>query len=66
MTLTQLFAMLAPFEALLKPGVQTLDAEAIAEMNTLIAGIQSPFLKELATAVAGALEAVAQTEIAKL
>jgi hypothetical protein len=66
MTLTQILAYLQPFEALLAPEALNLEAQAIAELNTLIGGVSSPDLKALLTALSGAIDAFAKVEINKL
>lgn len=66
MTLAQILALLTPFEPLLKSGLGTLDAAAVAELNVVISKVTSPDLKLFLNAVAGGLNTAVQAEIAKL
>lgn len=66
MTLAQLLALLQPFEALLKPELLKLEAQGLAELQTVIAGVSSPDLKLLLQCLSDALDKFAQAEIAKL
>lgn len=66
MTLAQLLALLTPFEPLLKSGLGTLDASALAELNGLIAKVSSPDLQQFLQAIATGLNSFVQTEISKL
>lgn len=66
MTLAQILALLTPFEPLLKQGLGTLDAAAVAELNTLIASVSSPDLKAFLQAMASGLNSFVNAEIAKL
>jgi len=66
MNLTQILAFLAPFEPLLKQELLNLDQSAVNELNSVIANVSSPDLKELLQALAGGLNSFAQLEINKL
>lgn len=66
MTLAQILGLLAPFEPLLKSGLGTIDAAAVAELNSLIANVSSPDLKAFLGAIAGGLNSFINVEIAKL
>ena len=66
MNLTAVLAFLAPFEALLEPELLQVEANGVAELNTIIAGVSSPDLKLLLQALSGALDAFSKAEIAKL
>lgn len=66
MSLAQILALLAPFEGLIKSGGLALSAEGKAELDKLIAGIQSPDLKLLAQAAEQAAVGFVNAEISKL
>ncbi len=66
MTLTQVFAFLAPFEVLLKPELLQLEGQGQAELKEMITKCSSPDLQALLMALDGALDSFAQLEINKL
>lgn len=67
MNLTTILAYLAPFEALLKPELLSLEDQGQQELKKLIASnISSPDLQALLMALDGALDAFAKLEINKL
>lgn len=66
MNLESILAFLAPFAPLLKSELLSLDAQAVSELNSLIANVSSPDLKELLQALANGLNSFANLEINKL
>ena len=67
LNLASILAFLTPFEAILNPLVLNLDTNTIQpELKTLIAGVTSPDLKLLLTALDTAIDGFAQAELAKL
>lgn len=67
MTIAQIMAFLAPFEALLKPELMNLEAQAMVELQSLIdSQVQNADLKLLLVALKGALDEFAKAEIAKI
>lgn len=66
MNFADILKLLAPFEPLLKSGLGTIDAAAVTELNTLIAGVSSPDLKAFLQAMADGLNVFVKTEIEKL
>lgn len=66
MSLQQILDFLKPFESLLKPELLKLEAAGLAELKTVIEGVQSPDLKLLFELLAGAIDQFAQAEINKL
>lgn len=57
---------LAPFAAILKPELLSLEAQGKAELDKIIEGVSSPDLKLLLQSLAGALDGFAKVEIDKI
>ena len=66
MNLESILAFLTPFAPLLKTELLSLDQEAIAELNAIIAKVSSPDLQQLLQALANGLNSFATLEINKL
>lgn len=66
MTLEQVLDFLKPFSAVLKPELMSLEAQGLAELNSIVAGVSSPDLKLLLQCLAEAIDKFAQAEISKL
>jgi hypothetical protein len=66
MTLAQILAFFAPFEALLKPELLNVEAQGITELNSIIANVSSPDLKELLQALSSAIDSFAKLEVNKI
>lgn len=66
MNLEQILAFLAPFAPMLKQELLSLDAQAVAELNTIIGTVSSPDLQQLLQALASGINSFAQLEINKL
>jgi hypothetical protein len=67
MNLKAILAFLAPFEALLKPELLSLEASGQAELKALISSkVSSPDLQALLVALDGALDSFSKLEISKL
>lgn len=66
MNLSQILAQLQAFAPLIEQGLMSLEPQAIAELNGLVANVSSPDLKALLSAIIGAIDAFAKVEIQKL
>lgn len=66
MNLAQILAFLAPFEPLLKSELLNLEGEGMTELNSIIASVSSPDLKELLQALAGGIDSFSKLELNKL
>lgn len=66
LSVSQVLAYLAPLAPILEPEIMSLEAAGIAELNTLIAGVSSPDLKVLLSALSAAVDSAAKTELGKL
>lgn len=67
MNLQAIITLLAPFASIVEPILLNLEQNQVQpELQKLIAGVSSPDLKALLTALASAIDGFAQMEIKKL
>lgn len=66
MNLETILAFLKPFAPLLKQELLSLEAQGSAELDSIIANVSSPDLKQLLQALKGGIDSFAQLEINKL